>query len=53
MKKFRKITALLAVTALVLTGCSGGKKETEKATEKATTTERLQLLRQKKLLQPQ
>ena len=39
MKKFRKITALLAVTALVLTGCSGGKKETEKATEKATTAE--------------
>ena len=39
MKKFRKIAALLAVTALVLTGCSGQKKETEKATEKATTVE--------------
>ena len=39
MKKFRKIAALLAVTALVLTGCSGGKKETEKATEKATTAQ--------------
>ena len=39
MKKFRKIAALLAVTALVLTGCSSGKKETEKATEKATTAQ--------------
>ena len=39
MKKYRKIAVLLAVTALVLTGCSGSKKETEKATEKAAAVE--------------
>ncbi len=39
MKKFQKVIALVAVSALVLTGCSSKKQETEKVTEKAVETQ--------------
>ena len=39
MENVKKLAALLAVTAMVLTGCSSNNKETEKPTEKATTVE--------------